>query len=240
MDELKKDLNEVNVRIDELEIQIANAKKIAEGNIEPLNIELKQVKQDKSHFATKNDFNSLQDCRRKEENLKFKINAQWNEYSTLKNKLTVLKKEKTNLENAIKLKKDRMKRHEELTNQMDSVLKNYQKTQNLKQSAIDSNINPDSVEQWFEWGRQDFNETYSYFYARILEIDDYFKNLEAQKLKKQMDSVAEAYMKTGSLKRACEIADVSYDTAQYWLDWGSRGFGEENTYFYRKMKSIKK
>ena len=66
------------------------------------------------------------------------------------------------------------------------------------------------------------------------------KDLEAQKLKDDMDRVADAYSKTGSLKRAAEIAHVSSDTVEYWYDWGMRGFGEENTYFYKKIMSMKK
>ena len=142
------------------------------------------------------------------------------------------------MENSIQLKRDQIRRNEEISAQINLVLANYRKTQNLKQAAIDSKIDPEHVEQWLEWGKNDFNETYAYFYSQILEIDDYFKGLEAQKLKDQMDSVVEAYKKTNSLKEASRIAGVSYDTVEYWYDWGSRGFGEENAYFYRKIKSI--
>lgn len=240
MEELMKNLNDLNGEIRDLEIQIEKAKEKAEGNVQPLNDELNQVRRDKSRFAAKNDFDSIQDCRRKEENLKFKINAQWNEYALLKSRLTELNREKTDLEYEIQLERDRIKRDEEIRNQIDLVLENYRKTQNIRDAAIASNINPDSAEQWLEWGRSGFNERYSYFYTQIIEIDEHFKDLEAQKLKDQMDSVVEAYKKTGSLKEAAEIAGVSHDTVQYWQEWGSRGFGEENTYFYRKLKSVKR
>jgi hypothetical protein len=100
---------------------------------------------------------------------------------------------------------------------------------------MDAGMDPNSAEQWFEWGRNDFNETYSYFYNEIIRIDNHFKDLEAQKLKEQMDRVVDAYRKTGSLRQASRIADVSYDTVQYWYEWGSRGFGEENTYFFKNV-----
>ena len=240
MDNLNGDLNDLNERIEELEVQIANAKSEAEENIMPLEAELKQVKQDKSRYGAKNDFDCVQECRRKEENLKFKISSQWNRYSILKNTLAELKKQKTDLENKIQLKRDRIRRNEAIKSQMNLVLENYRKTQNLRQAAIDAHISPDSAEQWLEWGKNDFNETYSYFYTKKLEIDDEFKDLEAQKLKDDMDRVADAYSKTGSLKRAAEIAHVSSDTVEYWYDWGMRGFGEENTYFYKKIMSMKK
>ena len=94
MENLNGDLNDLNERIDELEIQIANAKSEAEENIMPLEAELKQVKQDKSRYGAKNDFDCVQECRRKEENLKFKISSQWNRYSILKNTLAELKSKK--------------------------------------------------------------------------------------------------------------------------------------------------
>ena len=121
---------------------------------------------------------------------------------------------------------------------MDKVIKNYRKTQNLTHAAVTSNISPDHVRQWMEWGKNDYNEIYSYFYSQITEADEYFKELETQKLKKQMNEVAEAYKKTKSLREASKIADVSYDTVMYWYEWGSRGFGEENAYFFRKIKSM--
>ena len=240
MEELKHDLDELNESIANLEKEIENSGLEAESNIEPLSAELDQVREDKRKYATRNDFESVQACRRREENLKFKINAQWNHSSMLKDKLTKLKTQKVDLENQIQLKKDQIRRNEEILSQMNLVLDNYRKTQNLKQAAIDSKIDPEHVKQWLEWGQNDFNRTYSYFHSKILEIDDYFKDLEAQKLKRQMDDVIEAYQKTGSLKEACKIAHVSYDTAQYWLDWGSKGFGKENTYFYRRFESSKK
>ena len=122
---------------------------------------------------------------------------------------------------------------------MDEVLANYKKSQNLKQAAIDSNINPNYVKQWFKWGEDNLNETYVYFYNKINEIDNYFKELESQELKKQMDRVVEAYKKTHSLKDASKIANVNPDTIQYWYDWGSRGFGEENTYFFKRIDEVK-
>lgn len=232
MDKLLKDLNNA---IRNLENQIKQEKLDAENNIKPLNIELSQIKEDKRKFASKSDFESVQNCRRKEENLKFKINAQWNKYSLLKNDLVKLNKQKADLENQIKLENDKVKRNNEILAQMNKVLDNYKKSQNLKQAAIDSKISPDNVEQWYDWGKNNFNDTYSYFYTQILEIDDYFKDLEAQKLRKQMDDVIDAFKKTNSLKEASEIANVSYDTVMYWYEWGSKGFGKENTYFFKKL-----
>lgn len=238
MDQLKQDLNILNSSIQEFENQIQEAKKEAENNINPLNIELTQVKQDKRRYATKSDFESVQNCRRKENNLKFKIDAQWNKYSLLKDELFKLSKQKTELEKQIKLEEDKIKRNNEIKAKMDQVLKNYRKTQNLKEAAIDSNINPDYVEQWYEWGKNDFNETYSYFYTKILEIDNLFKDKESQKIKKQMAAVIDAYRKTNSLKEASKMANISYDTVQYWYEWGSKGFGKENAYFFKKIKEM--
>ena len=235
MDMLKHKLDEVNESIRDLEDKIQRARLDAENNIAPLNVELAKVKEDKRNFAYKNDSDSVHDCIRKEENLKFKINAQWNEHAMLKNELAKLKRQKLELESQIKLEEDKIKRHKEIVARMDEVLDNYRKTQNLKQSAMDAGMDPNSVEQWFEWGRNDFNETYSYFYNEIIRIDNHFKDLEAQKLKEQMDRVVDAYRKTGSLRQASRIADVSYDTVQYWYEWGSRGFGEENTYFFKNV-----
>ena len=31
------------------------------------------------------------------------------------------------------------------------------------------------------------------------------------------------------------MTNVSYDTVQYWYEWGSRGFGKENVYFYKNL-----
>lgn len=239
MEKLKQDLDEINSSINELENQIEKAEIVAENNIKPLKAELSQIKKDKTQFAAKSDFDSVQACIRKENNLKFKINAQWNQCSLLKDELYKLNKEKQELESQIKLEEDKIKRNNEILAQMEEVLTNYKKTQNLKQAAIDSKINPNTVEQWFEWGKNDFNPTYSYFYNQIIEIDNYFKDLEVQNLKKQMDEVIEAYKKTNSLKEASKMANVSYDTIQYWYEWGSRGFGEENTYFFKRLKSYK-
>lgn len=235
MDMLKHKLDEVNESIRDLEDKIQRARLDAENNIAPLNVELAKVKEDKRNFAYKNDSDSVHDCIRKEENLKFKINAQWNEHAMLKNELAKLKRQKLELESQIKLEEDKIKRHKEIVARMDEVLDNYRRTQNLKQSAMDAGMDPNSAEQWFEWGRNDFNETYSYFYGEIIKIDNNFKDLEAQKLKEQMDRVVDAYRKTGSLRQASRIADVSYDTVQYWYEWGSRGFGEENTYFFKRV-----
>ena len=236
MEKLKQNLNDLNNSISELESQIREAKIEAEVNVKQLTNELSQVRQDKKEFAIKNDFDSVQNCRRRENNLKFKIDAQWNNYSLLNSELSKLNKEKIALEKQIKLEEDKIKRNNEIMSQIDEVLNNYKKSQNLKQAAIDSNISPNHVEQWFEWGKNGFNETYPYFYTQIIEIDNYFKDLEAQKLKKQMDSVIEAYMKTNSLEKASKMADVSYDTVQYWYEWGSKGFGRENTYFFKKLE----
>ncbi len=52
-----------------------------------------------------------------------------------------------------------------------------------------------------------------------------------------MDNVIEAYKKTNSLKEASKMVNVSYDTVKYWYVWGSRGFGEENTYFFKNLES---
>lgn len=236
---IKQEFAKLNNSIKELEIKIKEAKIEAENNIEPLKLELSEVKKDKSKFASKNDFESVQNCIHKENNLKFKINAQWNKYSLLKEELTKLNHKKINLEKQLKLEHDKIKRKEEILTQMNLVLKNYRKTQNLKQASIDSNINPDYTNQWLEWGKNDFNEIYSYFYTKIQEIDTYFKDLESLKLKNQMGHVIEAFRKTDSLKDASKIAKVSYDTVQYWYEWGSKGFGEENTYFYNNIKRIK-
>ena len=121
---------------------------------------------------------------------------------------------------------------------MDRVLECYRKTQDLKKSAVESKIQPSSVEQWLEWGKNKFNDTYAYFYNSIVEIDSHFRDMQKAKLKKQMDGVVEAYRKTDSLEEASKLAGVSYDTVCYWYEWGSRGFGEENTYFFKKIDGI--
>ena len=235
MESLVKSLDELNGKISDLEGRIKQATEEAENNIKPLNEELARLRQEKKDFASKNDFESVQDCRRRENNLKFKISAQWNRSSILKDELSQLKRQRRELEDEIRLEKDRIKRNEEILARMDTVLENYKKTQNLESAAVESKIQPGSVRQWFEWGKNGYNSTYSYFYEKIIEIDDYFRDLEVQKLKNQMDSVAEAFSKTGSLESASEIAGVSYDTVQYWYEWGLRGFGAENTYFYKKI-----
>ena len=235
MDRLKTDLDDLNIKINNLESEIQMAEKEAQNNIAPLAEELKQLKHDKRIYASKNDLDSVENCRRRESNLKFRIDAEWNRYSILKNDLTILKKQKHDLEAKIKLEEDKIRRNNEIRSQMDKVLKNYKKSQNLKQAAIDSNIHPGSVSQWYEWGRDNINDTYSYFFNEIAEIDSYFRDLETRKLTEEMDRVIEAYRKTHSLNEAAKIADVNPDTVSYWYEWGSRGFGRENSYFYRKI-----
>lgn len=237
MDKLNTDLYSLAKKIEDLEVEIEKAKKEAEDNVKPLKEELLQVKKDKSQYAYKGDFDSVEECRRREENLKFKITAQWNECSILKNDLAKLKIEKRELEDKIKLERDRIKRACELSDLMDKVLDNYKKSQSLKSAAIDSNISPDSVMQWYEWGKNDFSEIYTHFYRKISEIDEEFKNQEVQKLKSEMDRVIEAYRECKSLKKASQITGVSYDTVQYWHKWGSMGFGEENVYFFKNLDS---
>ena len=239
MGSLIQNLDDLNIKIRDLESEIRIAEREAENNIKPLKAELDKLKDDKRSFASKNDFDSVQDCRRREDNLKFRIDAQWNRYSILKNELSQLKKQKNDLEDKIKLEEDKIKRNNEIRLKMDVVLDNYQKSQNLKQAAIDSNINPNTVEQWHEWGKNSYSDTYSYFSNRIAEIDNHFRDLKSQELKKQMDCVAEAYEKTHSLKDAARVAKVNPDTVEYWYEWGSRGFGEENTYFFKKIKELK-
>lgn len=58
------------------------------------------------------------------------------------------------MEKQIKLEEDKIKRNNELRAQIDIVLNYYKKTQNLKQAAIDSNINSNTVEQWYDWGKK--------------------------------------------------------------------------------------
>lgn len=236
---LKQDLNCLNNEIQKLESEIKAAEDEAERNIKPLKEELAQVKEDKRNFASKNDFDSVQICRRRENNIKFKIDAQWNRYVLLKENLSKLTKQKRDLEGKIKLEEDKIKRKNQILSQMDEVLENYKKSQNLKQAALDSNINPNYVKQWFKWGEDNLNETYVYFYNKINEIDNYFKELKSQEIKKRMDRVVEAYKKTHSLKDASKIANVNPDTVQYWYEWGSRGFGEENTYFFKRIDEVK-
>ncbi len=88
METLKQDLVDLNNSISKLKNQIKKAKSDAENNIKPLTEELKELRIDKRNFATKNDFESVQSCIRRENNIKFKIDAQWNEYSILSNKLS--------------------------------------------------------------------------------------------------------------------------------------------------------
>lgn len=240
MEKLKHELDDLNGEIRNLESRIEKERLEAERNAEPLKDELSRVKDDKRRFGQKNDFESVQDCLRKEENLKFKIAAQWNRHSMLKGDLARLNRQKADLEHQIKLEEDRIKRKREILERMERVLEGYAKSQNLKKAAVDSNINPDHVEQWLEWGRDNFSETYSYFYNRVVEIDESFRDLEAKRLMERMDSVIDAFERTGSLKEASRIAGVSWDTVQYWHEWGSMGFGEENVYFFKKLDSLKK
>lgn len=206
MENLIEKLDNLNKSIVKLEIQIQKAKVEAGNNIKPLKYELAQVKENKRKSALKNDFDSVQNYRRKEDNLKFKIDAQWNKYSLLKDDLTKLIRQKSDLEIQIKLEEDKIKRNNEIKNQMDKVLKNYKKTQDLEKSAIDSNINPNNVCQWYDWGKNGFNETYAYFYNQIIEIDNYFKDLEAQKIINEMDRVIEAYKKNQFTGKSCKIS----------------------------------
>lgn len=238
MDGLKRELDILNGAIRDLEGRLIEAEAEAERNVEPLKGELERLRIDKRAFASRNDFESVQDCNRKESNLKFKINAQWNKFFILKDELVKLKGKRKVLEDKIRLERDKVRRNNEIRSQMDAVLENYRKTHDLKKAAADSKISPDHVEQWLEWGKSGFNETYSYFHDKICEIDEDFRDLEKQKLIRQMDEVVEAYRKTGSLKKASEMANVSYDTVMYWHEWGSRGFGEENAYFFRKIDEI--
>ena len=170
MDKLKQNLTYLNNKIGELESQIEQEKINAESNIRPLKIQLNQIKQDKTRFASKNDFESVHACRRKEENLKFKINAQWNKFSLLKDELTRLNREKQDLQHQIKLKEDEIKRTNDILSQMNTVLDNYKKTQSLKQAAIDSKISPEHVEQWYEWGSKGFGEENTYFFKKIVDF----------------------------------------------------------------------
>lgn len=109
MEKLKHDLNQLNDSIKELENQISEAEREAENNIKPLNMQLSQLKKDKRQYASKNDFDSVQQCIRKENNFKFKITAQWNKHSLLKEDLVKLNKKKRILEDHINLKRIRLK-----------------------------------------------------------------------------------------------------------------------------------
>ena len=235
MEKLIKELETLNENISDIKNQIKQAEIDAENNIKPLKDELDHLKEDKRKYAMKHDFSSVQALNSREKNIKFKINANWNKYSLLKEDLTKLNKQKQSLENEIQLKKDYIKRNNEILAKMNKVLKNYKKTRILKDAAIESNISYNQAKQWYDWGKQDYDKNCRYFYEKILEIKDYFKDLEAQKLKKQMDDVVNAYRKTNSLKEASKIADVSYDTVKYWYEWGSMGFGEDNIYFFNKL-----
>lgn len=85
-------------------------------------------------------------------------------------------------------------------------------------------------------GERKVSMRHQHISTQRLLIDDYFKEQEFLKLKEQMDRVIEAYKKTYSLEKASRIANVRYDTVQYWYDWGSKGFGEENTYFFKRLQ----
>ena len=239
MNSMEEELIRLNNQIDDLESQISEAERRAEANIKPLREELAQVKRDKTLYASKNDSASVSDCIRREANLKFKISAQWNEASQLKDDLFKLKSQKKDLEYKINLEKDKIKRHNQTIEQMNIVLDNYRKSQSLKQAAINSNISPDTVEQWYEWGKNAFSETSDYFYNSIIEIDEEFKHIKDKEVLNQMDRVIEAYRKTKSLEKSSKLAKVNYDAVMYWYKWGSMGLDENNTYFYRKIQEIK-
>ena len=110
MEELTKELEEVITKINDLEEEIEIAKAKAHSNIEPLKNELSRLKEVKRRYASKNDPDSVRDCIRKEDNLKFKINAQRNEYLILTDELFKLNTQKEDLEYKIQLEKDRIKR----------------------------------------------------------------------------------------------------------------------------------
>lgn len=236
MEELIKEFEEVLIKINDLEDEIEIAKQKAHSNIEPLKNELSRLKEVKRRYASKNDPDSVRDCIRKEDNLKFKINAQRNEYLILTDELFKLKTQKEDLEYKIRLEMDRIKRKNQLKEKLDLIITNYEKSQNLKDAAIEANVNPNQAEQWLEWGKNNFEETYSYFYNEIQKIDNHQKDLEREKTRKQMDRVIEIYRKTESLKKAAKVAHVNYDTVQYWYDWGRMGFGDDNVYFYKSIE----
>ena len=83
MEELTKELEEFLIKINDLEDEIEIAKAKAHSNIEPLKNELSRLKEVKRRYASKNNPDSVRDCIRKEDNLKFKINALRNEYLIL-------------------------------------------------------------------------------------------------------------------------------------------------------------
>lgn len=235
MEELKQELEEVIIKINDLEAEIEIAKQKAHSNIEPLKNELSRLKEVKRRYAFKNDPDSVRECIRREDNLKFKINAQRNEYLILTDELFKLNTQKEDLEYKIQLEKDKIKKNQ-LREKLDLIISNYEKSQNLKDAAIASNVNPDHAEQWLEWGKNDYDESYSYFFKEIQKIDAHQKDLEREKTRKQMDRVIEIYRKTESLKKAAKVARVNYDTVQYWYDWGRMGFGEDNVYFYKNIE----
>ena len=78
----------------------------------------------------------MENCRRRENNLKFKISAQWNRCSLLKEELSKMKKQRGDLESQIKLERDKIKRNDEIKSRMDIVLANYEKSRNLTQAAV--------------------------------------------------------------------------------------------------------
>lgn len=239
MDKLLCDLKNLNTEIDELERQIGEEMRTAQSNTVPLTDELSKLKINKREFAQKGDFDSVEMCRRKEANLKFKINAQWNRSSIMKNDLSKLKKKKEHLESQIRLERDRIRKNKEIKSRMDEVIENYRKSHSLKMAAIDSKINPEYVEQWHDWGKDGHGETYEYFFREIQTIDEEEKRIKALKTRSQMDDVIDLYEKTGSLKEASQIAGIGYDSVQYWYTWGAMNIDENNVYFYRKIKAIK-
>ena len=75
MDNLKHDLDNLNADIKDLKSEIEKAESEAQNNVKPLQDELLQIKEDKRIFASKNDFESVQNCRMREDNIKFNISA---------------------------------------------------------------------------------------------------------------------------------------------------------------------
>ena len=103
MDSLKHDLDNLNSDIKDLESEIKKAEAEAQNNVRPLEDELLQLKEDKRIYASKNDFESVQNCRRREDNIKFRISAQWNRYTLLKEELSKLNNQRKDLETKITL-----------------------------------------------------------------------------------------------------------------------------------------
>lgn len=66
----------------------------------------------------------------------------------LKDELTVLKGKREDVKSQIQLEKDKIKRNNEIKSQMDRVIECYRNTRDLKKSAVESKIQPSSVEQF--------------------------------------------------------------------------------------------